>query len=110
RRSSDLVRFPFRGQIPIPSPNRTLARINWIPLLRSAGQNDRRGNRLGSMALKRRPSHQIWAQTFLPSPKRSSQLPIPEPLETSNEPLHCKPCSKRVLNQESIRELLQKPP
>src|SRR2546422_11675564 len=101
------VRFPFRRQIPIPSPDRTLARINRIPLLRSARQNDRRGNRLRSMALKRRPSHQIWAQTLLPSPERSSQLPIPEPLETSNEFRYCRPCSKGVLKPESIREPLR---
>jgi len=30
------VRFPFRRQIPILGPDRTLARINRIPLLRSA--------------------------------------------------------------------------
>src|SRR3989442_15968822 len=104
-----VVRFLFRRQIPIPSPDRTLARINRIPLLRSAGQNDRRGNRLGSMAFKRRPSHQIWAQTLLPSQERSSQLPISEPLETSNELRYCRPCSRGVLKPESIRELSQNP-
>src|SRR5438876_3964565 len=87
------VRFPFRGQIPILGSDRTLAWINWISLLRSASQNDRRGNRLGSMALKRRPSHQIWAETFLPSPERSAQLPLTELLETSGAP-PCKPCSR----------------
>src|SRR5712664_2239711 len=50
------VRFPFRRQIPIPSPSRPLARANGIPLL--------------------------------PSPERSPQLPVPEPLETSNELRH----------------------
>jgi len=35
------VGFPFRRQIPILSPHRPLAWVNWIPLLRSACQNDR---------------------------------------------------------------------